>query len=121
MAGNAAQTSREMPAKISFLRPVPVMASATLGSSNAFTDKRSMIGTPGSASTSSGRVGPHMLSRGRGDDNRQVQRPRCLGQRDHVVLQLSRRIIPNASHEADLVVDKDERGVFGSERVVTAA
>src|ERR1700738_266389 len=36
MAGNAAQTSREMPAKISFLRPVAVMAWATLGSSNAF-------------------------------------------------------------------------------------
>src|SRR5713101_5860392 len=63
MAGNAAQTSREMPAKISFLRPVTVMAWATLGSSNALTDDRSMIGTPGSASTSSGKVGPHMLSR----------------------------------------------------------
>jgi hypothetical protein len=50
-------------AKISFLRPVAVMAWATLGSSKAFTDERSMIGTPGSASTSSGKVRPHMLSR----------------------------------------------------------
>jgi hypothetical protein len=63
MAGKAAQTSREMPAKISLLRPVAAIAWATLGSSNALTDERSMIGTPGSASTSSGKVGPHMLSR----------------------------------------------------------
>ena len=52
-----------MPAKVSFLRPVALMVWATLGSSNALTDERSMIGTPGSASTSSGKVGPHMLSR----------------------------------------------------------
>jgi hypothetical protein len=37
MAGNAAQTSSEMPAKISFLRPVASMARATRASSNAFT------------------------------------------------------------------------------------
>ena len=46
-----------MPAKINFPRPVAVMAWATLGSSNALTDVRSFIGTPGSASTSSGKVG----------------------------------------------------------------
>src|SRR6478609_4408358 len=86
MAGNAAQTSREMPAKISFLRPVAAMAWATLGSSNALTDERSMIGTPGSASTSSGKVGPHMLSRGGGEDDRQFQGLGRFGQRDHVVL-----------------------------------
>jgi hypothetical protein len=40
MAGNAAQTSREIPAKISFLRPVVAMAWATLGSSNALTDSQ---------------------------------------------------------------------------------
>jgi hypothetical protein len=43
MAGNAAQTSREMPAKIGFLRPVAVMAWATLGSSNAFTDATRVV------------------------------------------------------------------------------
>jgi hypothetical protein len=63
IAGNAAQTSREMPAKISFLRPVASIALAALGSSNALTDERSMIWTLGSASTSSGKVGPHVLSR----------------------------------------------------------
>src|SRR3989442_5978359 len=52
-----------MPAKISFLRPVASIARATRASSNALTEERSMIGTPGSASTSSGNVGPHMLSR----------------------------------------------------------
>jgi hypothetical protein len=31
--------------------------------SNALTDERSMISIPGSAPTSSGNVGPHMLSR----------------------------------------------------------
>src|SRR5258708_1169203 len=35
IAGKAAQTSREMPAKISFLRPVASMARATRASSNA--------------------------------------------------------------------------------------
>src|SRR5260370_26103606 len=63
MAGKAAQTSSEMPAKISFLRPVASMARATRWSSKALTDERSMISTPGSASTSSGNVGPHMLLR----------------------------------------------------------
>src|SRR5881296_1160224 len=38
MAGKAAQTSREMPAKISFLRPVAAMAPATRSSSKALTD-----------------------------------------------------------------------------------
>ena len=63
IAGNAAQTSSDSPAKISFLRSVRSMAFATVGSSNALTVERSMIFTPGSASTSSGNVGPHMLSR----------------------------------------------------------
>jgi hypothetical protein len=45
------------------LRLVAIIACATFGSSNALTDERSMMGTPGSASTSSGKVGPHMLSR----------------------------------------------------------
>jgi hypothetical protein len=52
-----------MPAKISFVRPVALIAWATSGSSKALTEERSMIGTLGSASTSSGNVGPHMLSR----------------------------------------------------------
>ena len=43
-----------MPAKISFSRPVAVIAWATVGWLNALTDERSMIGTPGNASTSFG-------------------------------------------------------------------
>src|SRR5712692_4331386 len=62
MAGKAAQTSREMPATITFLRPVASIAAATLGSSQALTVDRSMILMPGRASTSSGKVGPHTLS-----------------------------------------------------------
>src|SRR6202167_3364118 len=38
MAGKAAQTSREMPAKISFLRPVASMVRATRASSNALAE-----------------------------------------------------------------------------------
>src|SRR5438128_658101 len=40
MAGKAAQTSRELPAKISFLRPVAVTARATRSSSKALTHDR---------------------------------------------------------------------------------
>src|SRR5262249_4922403 len=54
MAGKAAQTSKQTPAKISFLRPVASMARATPAPSKALTDERSMISTPGSASTESG-------------------------------------------------------------------
>jgi hypothetical protein len=120
MAGNAAQTSREMPAKINFLRAVAVMAWATLASSNAFTDERLMIGTPGSASTSSGKVGPHMLSRavvvttiGNFSALAALAKPTTL-------LQLSCRIIAYPCHQAHLVVDEDERGVFRRERLVGA-
>ena len=41
-------TSREMPAKISFVRQVALIAWTTSGSSNALTEERSMIGTPAS-------------------------------------------------------------------------
>ena len=52
-----------MPAKISFFWLVNSITRATRVSSNALTDERSMISMPGSASTSSGNVGPHILSR----------------------------------------------------------
>ena len=52
-----------MPAKISFFWLVTSIARATRVSSNALTDERSMISMPGSASTSLGNVGPHILSR----------------------------------------------------------
>ena len=106
MAGNAAQTSREMPAKISFLRPVVAMAWATLGSSNALTDERSMIEKPGSASTSSGKVGPHMLSRAVVVTMIGNFRALAALASATFVLQLARRIVANPGHQADLVVDE---------------
>src|SRR5229473_5154985 len=112
IAGKAAQTSSEMPAKISFLRPVASIARATRASSNALTDERSMISMPGSASTSSGNVGPHMLSRRRGNDDRQLQRLRRFGQGHYIVFQLARRIVADARHEAYLMIDEDERRVL---------
>ncbi len=62
IAGKARQTSVEMPVTISFLRPVALTAATTRGSSHALTVVRSMIFTPGSAATSSGIIGPHMVS-----------------------------------------------------------
>jgi hypothetical protein len=42
IAGDAGQTSNETPAKISFLRLVVAIAWATVASSKALTDERSM-------------------------------------------------------------------------------
>src|ERR1700730_12847356 len=63
IAGKAAHTSSDTPANMSFFRPVASMAAATFGSSQAFTLLRSMILVSGRADTSSGKVGPHRLSR----------------------------------------------------------
>src|SRR5438128_4035248 len=99
MAGRAAHTSREMPAKISFLRPIAAIARATRASSKALTDERSMISMPGNASTSSGNVGPHMLSRavvvtmiGSFSDFA------ALASGYDVVFQLAGRIVTDAGH-----------------------
>jgi hypothetical protein len=54
IAGKAAQTSSEMPAKMSFLRFVASIARATRASSKALTEERSMISMPGPAS---GKIG----------------------------------------------------------------
>src|ERR1700720_1735218 len=121
MAGKAAQTSRDIPAKISFLRPDPMMARATRSSSKALTDERSMISTPGSASTSSGeRWSPHSVARRRGKDDRQLQCLGSFGQGQHVVFQLTGRIITDAGHEADLMINENERRIFGGEGLVGA-
>src|SRR2546430_2588327 len=63
IAGNAAHTSSEMPAKISFLRPVASMARVTPASSEALTDARSMIPLTRVASPSEGSVSRNLLSR----------------------------------------------------------
>jgi hypothetical protein len=87
------------------LAAIAAMAWATMGSSNALTDERSIIGTSGRASTSSGKVGPpHAVARGGGDDYRQSQGLGRFGQRHHIVLQLSRRVVADPGHEADLMV-----------------
>src|SRR5438093_2334424 len=120
MAGKAAQTSSEMPAKISFLRPVASIARATRASSKALTVDRSMICIPGSASTSSGNVGPpHAAARRGGDDDRELQQLGGFGEANDVVLQLASGDVANARHEADLVVDEDERCVLGRQRLIS--
>src|SRR5204862_116530 len=62
IAGNARQTSVEMPVTIRFLRPVALTASTKRFSCQALTVVRSMPWTPGRASASSGMSGPHIFS-----------------------------------------------------------
>src|SRR5712692_4302823 len=101
MAGKAAQTSSEMPAKISFLRPVASMARATRASSKALTEERSMISIPGGASTSSGNVGPpHTVARRRGNDDGELQRGGRFRQGYDVVLQPPGRVSTDAGYES---------------------
>jgi len=45
-------------------------------------------------------------------------RPWPLWPAHHVMLELSRRIVANPGHEADLVVDEDERRVFRRQRFI---
>src|SRR6185437_8345903 len=100
MAGNAAQTSSERPAKISFLRPVASIALATRGSSKTLTDERSTICTPDKASTSSGIVGPpHAVPGRRGGDDRKLQRLRRFRKADDIMFKLSNRVVTHSAHE----------------------
>jgi hypothetical protein len=41
-----------------------------------------------------------------------------FGKVDHVMFELARGYVPDARHEADLVVDEDERCILGSEGLV---
>jgi hypothetical protein len=122
MAGNAAQTSREMPAKISFLA-----AGRRDGLSDLEiverVDRRAIDDRNDRQRLHELRKDrtPHAVARGRGEDDRQFQGLGRFGQRHHVVLQLSRGIVANPGHEADLVVNEDERGVFRCQRFVGAA
>ena len=121
MAGKAAQTSREMPAKISFVRPVALIARGDLGIVEGV-DRGAIDDRNAGQRLHEFRKGrtPHAVARGGGDDDRQLQGLGGFGQRHDVVLQLSGRIVANAGHEADLVVDEDQRGVFRCERLVRA-
>ena len=76
-----------------------------------------MISIPGNASTSSGKVGPHMLSRavvvtmiGR------LWSLATFGKPDYIVLELARGNVPDARHEADLMIDQDKRTYSHSNR-----
>src|SRR6266478_2809866 len=118
IAGKAAQTSSEMPAKISFLRPVASMARATRASSKALTEERSMIDARQRFDEFGERRTPHTVARRRGNDDGELQRLGRFGQGYHVVLQLPGRVITDAGHETDLMIDEDERCIFESEGLV---
>src|SRR5260370_26749524 len=80
-----------------------------------------MISMPGSASTSWGNVGPHMLSRAVvvatiGSFNALAAFARATT----LWFQLAGRIVADTSHEADLMIDEDEHGVFGSQGLIGA-
>src|SRR5438034_464219 len=120
MAGNAKQTCVVIPPIRSFRRPVRVTASRTRGSSHALTTLRSMFSTPGSASLSSGRVGPHII--GAVDvSTTGTQDARGAGERDDIVAHLVRREISNARDEPGLMVDKQEYGRLRREALVGAS
>ena len=79
-AGNAAQTSNDRPAKISFLRPVASIAPATRGSSKAFTVERSMIfGLRQGFDQLRDCRSPHAVARRCGQYDWQLQRLRGFG------------------------------------------
>src|SRR5713101_2179332 len=121
MAGNAKQTCVVIPPIRSFCRPVRATASRTRGSSQALTTLRSMFSTPGSASVSSGRVGPHIHGRCGGEHDRDAEDARGAGKRDDIVAHLVRREISNARNEPGLVVDKQEYGALRREALVGPA
>src|SRR5713101_1127498 len=121
MAGNAKQTCVVIPPIRSFCRPVRLTASRTRGSSHALTTLRSMFSTPGSASVSSGRVGPHIHGRCGGEHDRDAEDARGAGERDDIVAHLVRREISNARNEPGLVVDKQEYCALRRKALVDAA
>src|SRR3989442_10578510 len=120
MGGNPWQTSCGIPPIRSFCRPVRATASRTRGSSHALTTLRSMFSTPGSASVSSGRVGPHIHGRSGGEHDRDAEDARGAGERDDIVAHLVRREISNARNEPGLVVDKQEYCALRREALVGA-
>src|SRR5271168_1346750 len=63
---------------------------------------------------------PHTVAGRRRDDDRQLQSLCRFGQGDDVVLQFACRIVAHASHEANLMVDEDKRGVFRRKRLIRA-
>jgi len=76
---------------------------------------------PGKASTSSGNVGPHMLSRAVVVTTiGSFSAFAALAKANHVVFQLACRIVTDAGHKADLVINEDKIRVFGSQRFVRA-
>ena len=58
---------------------------------------------------------PHAVACRGGNDDRQLQRFRRSRQGHHVVFQLTGRIITDAGHEADLMINENERRIFGGE------
>jgi hypothetical protein len=61
-----------------------------------------------------------MLSRGRRDDDRQLEGLGRFRERHDIVLQLAGRVVAHAGHQADLMIDEHESGIFSGERRVAA-
>src|SRR6058998_2672847 len=112
IAGKARQTSIEIAAIMSFLRPVAAMAFTMCGSSQAFTVVRSIISTPDKTSVSSGIVGPQRLSREVGDYGGNAKHFSRLRQPHYVVLELRDVDVPDSREQAELMVDEQQRRVI---------
>ena len=79
-----------------------------------------MISTPGSVHEFGEGRPPHTVARRRGNDDRQLQCLGRFGQGHHVVFQLTGRIITDAGQEADLMINENERRIFGGEGLIGA-
>src|SRR5579862_2981772 len=64
---------------------------------------------------------PHAVPGRCRHDNREFERLRRLGKADDIMLELCDRVVTHPAHEADLVINEDERSVFGCERLVNVA
>jgi len=73
----------------------------------------------GQTSTSSGIVGPHMLSRGSHYD-RELERLSGLREADYVMLELCDRVVTHPAHKSDLIVHQYESSILGVKRFIRA-
>src|SRR6267143_425385 len=61
---------------------------------------------------------PHAVTCGCGDDDGQFVQLGSFRKADHVVFELARGNVPDARHEADLMIDEDNRRILGGQRFV---
>jgi len=61
---------------------------------------------------------PHAVTCGGGDDDGQFVQLGSFRKADHIVFELARGNVPDTRHEADLMIDEDNRRILGGQRFV---